>query len=814
MNLWPNLQWRRRAGRLAGLVALLSLCGGLAELVRAEGSRTLYPAGAPGHRGNIEWRTSFYGDFLRRRSLFKLYVQAGEVILLGSSAVGVAQGDILVYRPGRVTGRIGDETIPDGPDFTCADQRAVTANPDQGRITNRTMELAGPATITDTATASPGDDIPNAYIPCFYLAPETGVYHVIFFGPYGGDSNEEIAPTGEVELTGPENFDETQATSTAAWDVTVRSDLTSTTDLDGRLFADYVTQFVGGNPRPVYSDVFIVTHDGYRYRNNLRTLDPDGFIIFANEVGFLNSNGDPLFHDVMADPSLPPPQANQLDVRLGGTGLAPPTHLVFFNPPSPEALEANNIPLEAIAPELSGFAFQGVLGENDTYVGGGGSFSFTTNATGLFELIISQDGLDFDPSNPLNRVIRRPHSGGAQTIAWDGLDNTGQPFPVGQDYPARLTLRAGEHHFPILDPENSLEGGPTYELLNPPQGACPVFNGNPPNCFLAFYDDRGYVTANGTAVGTPGEPLPGNGPPSPAHADLLAGFDTRTTQRSFGNGAGDGFGDKKGLDLWTFYPSQAELTRLDIFPLNLAIGKSDGGVTARPGQTVVYTLTYSNTTQVEATGVVITETVPLYTTFDQSGSSPTVWSCAHGSPAGTACTTAVGTVTGRAGGQVYFAVRLDEPLPAGVTHIENVALIGDDGSHGGEPTGDNSAPEDTPVVPPSNGGDDGGGDDGGDGDDGDDEDDGDGDDDDDDDGKADDDDDDNGDGNGVGGPAPGLVALSPAATPTPGVTPAPALPVTLLPETGEPPDRPWPALLGMLVLLGLGLYIWRMEDRR
>jgi uncharacterized repeat protein (TIGR01451 family) len=272
----------------------------------------------------------------------------------------------------------------------------------------------------------------------------------------------------------------------------------------------------------------------------------------------------------------------------------------------------------------------------------------------------------------------------------------------------------------------------------------------------------------------------------------LAGFDTRTPQRSFGNGSSAGFGDKKGLDLWTFYPSQAALTTVDIFPLNLAIAKSDGGVAARPGQTVVYTLTYSNTSQVEATGVVVTETVPLHTRFSQTASSPTLWACPDNSPAGAICTTALGAVAGGAGGQLWFAVTLDDPLPAGVTQIENVAVIGDDLSHGDEPTGDNSAPEDTPIPPPSDDGDDGGDDDDGDddggGDDGGppDEDGGDSDD-------GDDSDDDDGGGPPAGGgePAPGLQALAGPGAAAPAATATPVLPVILLPETGAAGLEGW-----------------------
>src|SRR6476646_3965254 len=148
-----------------GLTFALGTINLASHPAQAEGSRNLYPATTTGRRGNIEWRTSFYANLLRRRTLLQVYANEGEVILLGSSAVGVQQGDALVYNPGRVTGAIGNETIPGTADFQCSTQRALPGAPaTQGQIQNRNQELAGPDTI-------PGGVVPNGYIPCFYVAP-------------------------------------------------------------------------------------------------------------------------------------------------------------------------------------------------------------------------------------------------------------------------------------------------------------------------------------------------------------------------------------------------------------------------------------------------------------------------------------------------------------------------------------------------------------------------------------------------------------------------------------------------------------------
>lgn len=218
----------------------LSLCAlsCWTQLAQAEGSRTLYPSSAPASssRANIDWRIDFYGNLILRRTLLKVYANQGEYILLGSSAVGVSNGNIRVYNAGGVSGSIGSETIPSASDFLCTSQAG------RGVISTRSQELNGPRAIS-------GGGNPNGYIPCYYQAPSTGVYDIVFYGPDGGNAANNILPTGEINLTNPTNFNADQGTSVAAWDVTVRSSDTSTTDLNGRLFSYYIAFFTGDNGR-------------------------------------------------------------------------------------------------------------------------------------------------------------------------------------------------------------------------------------------------------------------------------------------------------------------------------------------------------------------------------------------------------------------------------------------------------------------------------------------------------------------------------------------------------------------------------------
>lgn len=607
---------------LAALL-LVSVMLGPALPAAAEGSRTLFPDGQPAgaSRANLEWYNSDPGarygpnEFnLIRRTLLKVYAEAGEYILMGSSAVDVPdrtgandQGDIFIYDR-LVDSTIGNETLPSTPVFSCKAQRAQTGSTGQGRISSRAQELAGPNTIVNPATAAPGNGVLNGYVPCFFQAPTTRVYNVVFWGPDGPQTEPATLPTGAI-ANNAANYDSRQATTVAVWDVTVRKSLTDTNDINGRLFSYYLSMFTGTNGRPIYSTVYIATTDGFLYKVDLNAMDPNGFIIYGNQQGFLNTDNTPLYHDVLAKTQradgtrLDFREQNQLRALQGDVFLAPPQYPIFLNRPDPAALQFIGIPLAPVIPEINNFTFTAPGGGMVTRQGKGGTFSFTSNITGVFDIVLSRDGVDFDPANPQNRVLRGVVGPGGQASAlWNGLDNSGQPFPAntGRTYVARTTVHGGELHFPFLDVENSIRGSPMLRMLNAPTADCaPIATG----CTGAFYDDRGYLTAQGALVGTGvNQPLcPGNvgNPPSPLFSSLMTGYDTYATpnQRAFGFTTGGnpqnicvpegGFGDKKGLDLWTYYPSQVAETPLRIIAEATAISLVNFTATTQPGGVVV-----------------------------------------------------------------------------------------------------------------------------------------------------------------------------------------------------------------------------------
>ncbi len=112
--------------------------------------------------------------------------------------------------------------------------------------------------------------------------------------------------------------------------------------------------------------------------------------------------------------------------------------------------------------------------------------------------------------------------------------------------------------------------------------------------------------------------------------------------------------------------------------VDLRLDKTDDGLAAEPGDTIVYSLTYRNAGNKNAEAVVITEQVPEHTTFvgpiDQ-------WSCPPNAPAGTICTSTIGMLVGGSSiGTVQFNAKVNSTLPAAATQVENVARIGHSGN--------------------------------------------------------------------------------------------------------------------------------------
>ncbi|MDJ0800987.1 MAG: hypothetical protein QNJ51_29975 [Calothrix sp. MO_167.B12] len=532
---------------LAGFTSLV--CASSFSLpVYGEGSRDMFPSGAQGNRGSILWRGGTTSSGFKKKTLLRVYAEKDQYILVGSSAVGVGSGNILIYNPNTITGGPAKENLPSTANFNCVSQQ-----PGRGFISSRAQELAGPKSIDDTGNT-------NGYTPCYYQAPATGVYYIAMYGPSGANSTVD-ASSGVQQNIEQINTSSSQVTSISAWDVTVRSsNQSSTTDITGRLFTFYIEMNMGGNSRQLHSDIYIVTLDGFRYKLDMRGLDPFGFRIYGNLVGNWDSDGKtPLYRNVLGDSA-------DISNPEGNVSTAPPQFPMFFNPIDQNALlyitrydtngqaMGTGIPLTPNLPSLSNPNFTGTVTEKTTLVNNGGTFTFNSNASGTYQITISHDGSNFDPTNPQNRVLRGVMTtGGSQSVIWNGKDNSGNFFPTGS-YSYRVITKGGEYHFPMIDAENNFYGGPTITLLNAT---------NPLGNNTAFYDDRGYVTVDGTTVGDINQPLCGTNPPNPSFSDPINGFNSSTNDRAFGTSSGGNnrlkcngsFGNTKILDMWTYYPS-------------------------------------------------------------------------------------------------------------------------------------------------------------------------------------------------------------------------------------------------------------------
>ena len=134
---------------------------------------------------------------------------------------------------------------------------------------------------------------------------------------------------------------------------------------------------------------------------------------------------------------------------------------------------------------------------------------------------------------------------------------------------------------------------------------------------------------------------------------------------------------------------------------SLGISMTDGNAVPVAMGVVPYTINYTNagsivnSTGVNATGVVITETVQANTTADLANSTPG-WTLVSGSGgAGSVYTFQVGNLNAGVTGSVVFSVDLNSSIPTGTTTVSNDVSISDAAADAA------SATRTTPIPPPA-----------------------------------------------------------------------------------------------------------------
>ncbi|MBD6617201.1 DUF11 domain-containing protein [Komarekiella sp. 'clone 1'] len=585
-------------GQLLGsLTFFLCILGQGIQPSWAEGSKDLVSDG--GYRPYLEWSNSNIAGIIRKPK-FQVYVQQGETVNLGSSvASSFSNPQDIVY------------TSPFGGQNGSCDVNATTG---VGFINTIAKETAGPLPNT------------GGYDPCKFTATETGIYTVEFHSPNPAATNQPPP----VRVTDPFPINSDQNYAVAAWDITVR-DSSNTTTKPGRVFTNFIAMSMGANAGlgapsdlGLNSKLYIQTKDGYRYETDMNGVDPFGFVFFANSRGYIDSNGSTLYRSASSS-------SNALSF-FGGVQVQNPnaadtttnvTHLVFFERNNTTTLIALGIPTTPPVPaKPTNFQFTGGTGGsgNQTSVGVGGYFSFDSTTSGSYQIIIdtNNDGI-YDPSS--DRVLQNPLSSGFNVVQWDGKDANGtnlQPLANNSPYKAQITTRAGEYHFPMLDAENNPLGF-KITMENPPAAFPNILdrNGQQIGPTTVYYNDSNYTTANGTITVN----LDGTGATNPRNA--ARGVNSATGEHEFSSG----YGDFKGIDTWTYFPSEATITPLVITANQQAnvrgiksirfLTDNDSSATVTVGDVVQYQITYSNLNpgNSDAINFVINDFLPAQLTF-------------------------------------------------------------------------------------------------------------------------------------------------------------------------------------------------------
>ena len=567
---------RSYLGALSVLAAMGCLSSLNAPAALAEGSNDLVSSG--GNRPYLEFRTDTNGG-IPRRTIIKVYANAGETIDLGSSAVGRGGGRIN-YRD------------PSGTAGSCDAA---------GLIANRAEEAAGP-----------GDGTGGTFVPCRVTvgAGQDGIWEVDFVSP---DVNSGANPP---PIAGTANWTQGSAGMVAAWDVTVRN--SAGTPILGRVYANYYAFNIGGNGRSLSSEFFVLTKEGYRYSIDLNGSDPYGFIFFANRNGFFDaSSGDSIFRSLQFVGNNP----GQLPAGYGFHNPNDPdigiyiTHKTFINNPDASMPSVANSPtgstwlysLPTPPPVPSNFQFTGIEGTpgqaGTTPLGGTLSFDSTSQSAYGITIDLSGNGVYGDGND---RTFLGRSVVGANSVFWDGLDGNGTPVvPSSIPYSVRINQYAGEAHFPMIDVEQS-PSGIILERLNNPSGT--TSSSDDPNNI--YYDDRN-SGSSGTdftlcAGGETGADCYG-GAPSPRAA--LTGIDSAP---GGGRGFTSNFGNRRGIDTWVYYPSRdIELSGgIVVKEADLIVDKTVDLAVANPGDALTYTVTVTNDGPSDEPGIAFKDNVP------------------------------------------------------------------------------------------------------------------------------------------------------------------------------------------------------------
>ena len=177
----------------------------------------------------------------------------------------------------------------------------------------------------------------------------------------------------------------------------------------GRVFTYSYVAFTGGNGRPVFHTLFYAPRTGSATSKRCRASIPTAMRCGATFRASSTMGSRCTRH---------PGRRRAVDAGSGSvrrrTFCSVAAFPIFFStidPAGPNATEAASvltalgIPLSPASPTINNPTFDGQQSGNQTYVGGGGTFTFTASNDTSFQIVISADGADFDPANPATRRL-------------------------------------------------------------------------------------------------------------------------------------------------------------------------------------------------------------------------------------------------------------------------------------------------------------------------------------------------------------------------------------------------------------------------
>ena len=503
--------------------------------VQADGSRTLLDEN--GHRAFLEGGYGKDTAGIDRLNRFYVYAKAGEKIRLGSSALGVNQGDILF-------------SSPDGFERSCLAEHAGANDPLAGKINSLEEELAGPAEK-------------GGYTPCEVEVHEDneGIWAITFLGP------DPLSWKASVPISVSQPWVQAYDVYTiAAWDISVFDPLA--VEKPGRVFAEHLPVTMNDDQAALFSTVYVLTHDGYVYRVGLSGLQAHSLTLFANRDGFIEADARaPLYRSVQLDWSNTAnkglPAGVTIDGPGGGLGANATVHKLFFSPPSPDLPErlfvegrAVEFVQNPVVPAVPGsFGYNGSVGKP-------GTFSFTAAGSGRYriDLDINNNGVWGDGEDVVLHGDAEP---GLNFATWNGLGRSGEVVQaIEGGYQARIVFAAGEFHLPFID----VEGNPYGIVVR-------QVNGDSEAAPIIYYDDSS---------------LPGGA----LESNKVQGVDSNTG----GHAYVEGFGESAGIDTWTYATSEPAYLPGRFYSLNgdlRLVARAEDDIVST-GQNVQVTVSVSN----------------------------------------------------------------------------------------------------------------------------------------------------------------------------------------------------------------------------